>query len=76
MASGHSGVIYFACFTGDEGGPVLRRGENASEDVQVGVVTTQLINGVASCGLFGRPAKFTGLSHLIEWIGETVNATT
>eukprot|EP00803_Ostreobium_quekettii_P004382 evm.model.scf_42.9 EVM.evm.TU.scf_42.9 scf_42:67565-69461(-) len=61
---------------GDEGGPVLRRGENASEDVQVGVVTTQLINGVASCGLFGRPAKFTGLSHLIEWIGETVNGTT
>eukprot|EP00803_Ostreobium_quekettii_P009872 evm.model.scf_507.1 EVM.evm.TU.scf_507.1 scf_507:3710-6539(+) len=56
---------------GDEGSPVLRLGEDASGDVQVGVVVGQGVE----CGLFGKPLKFTGLQHLLDWINGVVNGT-
>lgn len=53
---------------GDEGGPVLRQGINASMDVQVGIAASN-----EACGILGKPSLLTGLSHVIEWINATIN---
>ncbi|CAD7698738.1 unnamed protein product [Ostreobium quekettii] len=67
--------VWFSNCTGDEGGPVLRLGEDASGDVQVGVATSQIVDQGVECGLFGKPSKFTGLEHLLDWINDVVNGT-
>lgn len=54
---------------GDEGGPVLIVGTDASEDVQVGIGMS-----IDVCAELQTPTLSTGLQHLTEWIDHTINS--
>lgn len=55
---------------GDQGGPVVKDGSDATEDVQIGIQIA-----VDDCGVFGIPSLFTGVSHLIDWIESITNSS-
>lgn len=61
---------YIHCDTGDEGGPVIRAGVDASQDVQVGIALA-----VDVCGELGKPSIFTTVAHLDDWIEGVIRAS-
>lgn len=55
------------CF-GDSGGPILLAGQNADEDLQLGITSW----GPVECGHPQYPAVYARVSYFYEWIRENV----
>lgn len=53
---------------GDSGGPITRRGQNAKDDVQIGITSW----GPIECGHPEYPAVYARISYFYYWIRETV----
>lgn len=54
-----------AC-SGDSGGPLVKETSNGVE--QVGIVSW----GIVPCGSVGAPSVYTGVSHFVDWVKETM----
>ena len=59
------GFVEDSCY-GDSGGPLIIRGNDQSEDIQVGIVSW----GV-QCGNINFPGVYARVSHQIQWIKQT-----
>lgn len=53
-------------FSGDSGGPLVKYTEGGVE--QCGIVSW----GIVPCGSAGAPSVYTGVSHFVDWIEETM----
>eukprot|EP01025_Chloroclados_australasicus_P048049 TRINITY_DN5431_c0_g2_i1.p1 TRINITY_DN5431_c0_g2~~TRINITY_DN5431_c0_g2_i1.p1 ORF type:complete len:582 (+),score=55.95 TRINITY_DN5431_c0_g2_i1:64-1809(+) len=68
------GGAFDAC-DGDSGGPIVLRGKDNEEDIQIGIVSW---GRSMSCGVEGRPGVYTNIGYapIRDWINSTITPDT